>query len=504
MQADDHRTAALHSWQAGDVTGAIAQLHDGVRLTPGDSTLRITLAEYLWASYEFDEALQNYTLAADADPANSMLFVQVAQKLFSLGHFAPAVAWLEKASARAPADAAIRTMLGEVCERCDRLDHAERYAHEALGLDPAHPKAIRLLAHVQRRRGELPAARDFLLQQLRRSPGAEDWRLRYELAAVLDRLGEYDDAMRELILAKAQLRPFAARFVEAARAVRARQLEIAQQLTKSALATWATAINSVREPMRLAILCGHPRSGTTLLEQLLAAHPDVISTDETGVWQREFLDPIIREAASATDAVRELNGFDAGQLETGRRSYLRFTEAHLGEAVGPRVLIEKDPSLTPDLPLPLRLFPETKTIFPIRDPRDICISYFFTIIPLNRISVHAIDLAATCEFCAHSFRLWRHWREVLPGPKLETHYEQLVADPPREMRRVLEFLGLDWDERVLRFHERSFSKGVRTPTYADVAQPIYTRSIGRWKNYARHLEPHLELLEPVLREYYHV
>jgi hypothetical protein len=368
-------------------------------------------------------------------------------------------------------------------------------------LDPAHPKAIRLLAHVQRRRGELPAARDFLLQQLSRSSGPEDWRLRYELAAVLDRLGEYDEAMRELILAKAQLRPFAARFVEATRAVRARQLEIAQQLTKSALATWATAINSVRDPMRLAILCGHPRSGTTLLEQLLAAHPEVISTDETGVWQRAFLDPIIREAASATDAVRELNGFDAGQLETGRRSYLRFTEAHLGQVVGHRVLIEKDPSLTPDLPLPLRLFPETKVIFPIRDPRDICISYFFTIVPLNRMSVHALDLTATCEFCAHSFRLWRHWREVLPGPKLETHYEQLVADPPREMRRVLEFLGLDWDERVLRFHERSFSKGVRTPTYADVAQPIYTRSIGRWKNYARHLEPHLDLLEPVLREY---
>jgi hypothetical protein len=310
--------------------------------------------------------------------------------------------------------------------------------------------------------------------------------------------------MRELILAKAQLRPFAARFVEAARAVRARQLEIAQQLTKSTLATWATANNSVRDPMRLAILCSHPRSGTTLLEQLLAAHPDVISTDETGVWQREFLDPIIREATSAADAVRELNGFEAGQLEAGRRSYLRFTKAHLGQAVGHRVLIEKDPSLTPDLPLPLRLFPEAKVLFPIRDPRDICISYFFTIIPLNRISVHALDLAATGEFCAHSFHLWRHWRELLPCPKLETRYEQLVADPPREMRRVLEFLGLDWDERVLRFHERSFSKGVRTPTYADVAQPIYTRSIGRWKNYSKHLEPHLELLEPVLREYNYV
>lgn len=501
MKANDLSDAALRAWQAGDIAAAIGHLRDAVRLAPGDATLKVTLADYLWAGYEFEEALRTYAHSTDADTNSPLLCVQLAQRLFSLGRFEPAAAWLEKAGARAPSDAAIKTMLGEICERCDRLDDAERHARQALALDAAHAKAYRLLAHVHRRRGDLPSARELLMQQLRRTTGPEDWRLRQELAAVLDRLGEFDAAMRELILAKEQLRPFATPFLEEARALRARQLEVTENLKASDLAAWFAEGKPLNTPIRLAILCGHPRSGTTLLEQLLAAHPEVVSTDETGVWQREFLDPVIRQARTAADAVRELNEFGAEQLAAGREAYLRFTEAHLGQSIQGRVLIEKDPSLTPDLPLPLRLFPETKVLFPIRDPRDICISYFFTIIPLNRISAHALDLASTCEFCAHSFRLWRHWREVLPCAKLETRYEQLVADPADEMRRVLGFLGLDWDERVLRFHERSFSKGVRTPTYADVAQPIYTRSIGRWKNYARHLEPCLDVLEPALREF---
>jgi Flp pilus assembly protein TadD len=501
MQAEDYRGAALRAWQSGDVADAIKLLRDAVRLSPEDVTLKVTLGEYLWANYEFDEALRMYAQSTESNPKSPLLCVQAAQRLFSLGRFDPAAAWLEEASQRAPSDAAIKTMLGEICDRCDRLDDAERHAHDALALDAEHVKAHRLLAHVHRRRGDLASARELLTQQLRRTTGPEDWRLRQELAAVLDRLGEFDAAMQELILAKEQLRRFATPFLEEARALRIRQLEVAEKLRASDLAAWFAEGKPLDTPMRLAILCGHPRSGTTLLEQLLAAHPEVVSTDETGVWQREFLDPLIRQARRAADAVRELNGFGAEQLAAGRESYLRFTEAHLGQSINGRVLIEKDPSLTPDLPLPLRLFPETKVIFPVRDPRDICISYFFTIIPLNRISAHALDLASTCEFCAHSFRLWQHWREGLPGAKLETRYEQLVADPAGEMRRILGFLGLAWDERVLRFHERSFSKGVRTPTYADVAQPIYARAIGRWKNYTRHLEPYLDILEPALREF---
>ncbi len=501
MQSIAHRDAAARAFQAGDIIEAIARMRDAVRSAPQDLPLAATLGEYLWANYEFEEALRIFEICAEAQVDNSLLCAQVAQKHFSLGRFESAALWLKKAVQRNPADAALKTMLGEIHERCDRLDDAEQLAHEALSLDPENIKASRLHAHILRRRGDMTGAAKLLQDRLRRASNPEDWRLRMELAAVLDRLGEYDDAMREMILAKEQLRPLAAPHLKQATAIRARQLEVAHALKPSDFARWFTPENQPADPARIAILCGHPRSGTTLLEQILASHPQVVSTDETGVWQKEFLDPLIRQPASAAEAVSELNSFDAEQIAAGRSSYLRCTEAHLAQAINGRLLVEKDPSLTPDLPLPLRLFPESKVIFPIRDPRDICISYFFTIVPLNSISGHALDLKSTATFCAHSFEMWRHWRDALPCPKLEARYEQLVADPPGESRRLLDFLGLEWDERVLRFYEKSFSKGVRTPTYADVAQPIYKRASGRWKNYERHIESCMEILEPALREF---
>ena len=98
-------------------------------------------------------------------------------------------------------------------------------------------------------------------------------------------------------------------------------------------------------------------------------------------------------------------------------------------------------------------------------------------------------------------RFWQHWREALPYPWLETRYEDLVARPEPVMRQVLGFLGVRWDERLLRFHERAAEKGVRTPASADVAQPLYQRAVGRWRNYEKHLAPHLGILRPWLRTF---
>jgi Flp pilus assembly protein TadD len=494
----DLKHAASEACRSGDLAQALTLLRQAILRAPDDVALRVELAECLWADYDFEAALRAWAVASEKAGTNPNLCAQVAQKLFSLGRFAPSAAWLEKAIALAPRDAGLRVMLGEVYERCDRLDEAERQARAALALDSASVKAIRLLAHVERRRGSLESARKVLSGHLEHQASPEDWRLCYELAAVLDGLGDYEQAMQVLLRAKEQLRPQSAHFLAAAQAVRQRQLEVVASLTVEDFRRWSDPLSRPGTPTRLAFLCGHPRSGTTLLEQILSAHPDVVSTDETGVWQREFVAPILRQPTSVEACVAELRAFTAEQLAAGREAYLRFTTAHLGQRIDGRLLVEKDPSLTPDLPLPVRLFPEAKVIFPMRDARDICVSYFFTIVPLNTTSVHALDLAATAEFCAHSFQCWKHWREVLACPWLETRYEQLVAQPTAEARRTLEFLGLPWDDRVLRFYERSFRKGIRTPTYADVGQPIYARSVGRWKNYAKYLEPCLRMLEPVL------
>jgi hypothetical protein len=140
-------------------------------------------------------------------------------------------------------------------------------------------------------------------------------------------------------------------------------------------------------------------------------------------------------------------------------------------------------------------------LMPLRDPRDVCVSFFFTIVPLNADSAPALDLATCCASLALTLELWRYWREVLPQTWHEIRYESLVKDPMAETQRLCHFLDLGWSDEMLNFHRRCAARGVRTPTYSDVRQPLYTRAIGRWKHYAQWLEPALGPLEPLLREF---
>jgi Flp pilus assembly protein TadD len=493
------RQQAVEALQAGDVQRAIAHCLEATRLQPDNVEVCHELAECQWAAYDFDAALKSYEHAYRVASSTRGTCTLAAKKLFTVARFPESARWLVRAVASAPQDEELLTMLGEVHERGNQLADAERCASQALALSPHNVKAVRLMAHLERRRGRFEDARGRLDTHLRTRRGPEDWRLRYELAAVLDRMGEYDAAIQELFQAKEQLRPHAIACLAQARAIRERQLEVAGLLGRADFEAWYATKPAEGPAASIAFLCGHPRSGTTLLEQILNAHDSVVSTDETGVLVHEFIDPLLRQSASAEESVGGLRDLFADQIAEGRKAYLRFTEAHLGAAIGSRLLIDKEPTLTPDLPLPLRLFPEARVIFPLRDPRDVCISYFFTLIPLAASSAPALDLGATCESCAHSLQLWAHWKQTLPGPLLETRYEALVTCPEQETRRLTEFLGLPWTGELLSFHEQARTRGIRTPTYADAAEPIYQRAVGRWKHYEKYLAPHLHLLSPYLR-----
>jgi Flp pilus assembly protein TadD len=501
MNVAQYRQGAVQALKEGDVQGAIERLRSAINLEPDNVDLHHELAECQWANYEFGEALKSYGDACRVASHIATTCSLAAKKLFSIARFHEAAQWLERAVTQAPQDVALLTRLGEVYDRCNKVPEAEQFANEALSVAPQNVRAVRLMAHIERRRGRFDDARRRLVAHLNDHPGPEDWRLRYELAAVLDRLGEFDAAMQELLTAKEQLRPQAVADLAQAQSIIQRQREVAQLLTRADFEGWRASRPSHWPQRSIAFLCGHPRSGTTLLEQIIAAHAGAVTTDETGVLIREFVEPILRQPASAAESIAGLRAFDADQIAAGRAAYLRFTEAHVGEAIGQRWLVDKDPSLTPDLPLPLRLFPEGRVIFPLRDPRDVCISYFLTLIPLAASSAAALDLGSTCESCAHSLELWTHWKNTLPVPLLVTRYVALVSDVERETRRVLEFLGLPWNENFLTFHERSRTRGIRTPTYADVAEPIYERAVGRWKNYEKYLAPHLDVLRPHLRAF---
>ncbi|HAB18549.1 MAG TPA: sulfotransferase [Verrucomicrobiota bacterium] len=501
MSHSSIRQQAVEAVERGDLAQATELFQAAIQNQPGEVELYLELAECQWAGYEFERAIATYEEAHRVRPESVITCTQAAKKLFGIARFSESARWLERAQAFAPNDGPLLAMLAEVYERGNQLADAERCARAALDIDSAQVKSVRIMAHVERRLGRLDDARTRLHDHLMRFPGPDDWRLRYELAEVFDRLGEYAAAMNQLLLAKTQLRDRAIPYLAEAQSIRHRQRELSGLLTRTDFEAWRAASLPRERARPIAFLCGHPRSGTTLLEQILGAHEQVITTDETGVLLREFIQPILRDSPSAAESATELRSFEADQIESGRAAYWRYAEAHLGQSVGSRLLIEKDPALTPDLPLPLRLFPEARVVFPLRDPRDVCLSYFFTLVPLAAPSAAALDLRSTCEFCAHSLELWTHWKQVLPYPMLETRYERLVSDPERETQRLLEFLELPWTPAILAFHDRARSKGIRTPTYADVAQPIHQRAVGRWKNYEAFLHPHLELLRPQLRAF---
>ena len=491
---------ARQALRAGEVQAAIQLLRSATESPDASTSDFLELGEALWADFRFGDALRAFQKAGEREPNDPAPLLVAAKRLCSIGRFAECARFLNEALKRQPQSNSIRRMLAEVLDRDNRRGEAESLAVEALEQDPSDVRATRALAHILRGTGRMGEATELLRRHLAEFPRPESWRINYELAGCLDRLGDFAGAMTALLAAKAQLRPVAQPLLNQWHPRARRREEFAQKLNGTVLRRWSAVSSRLQKVCPVAILAGHPRSGTTLLEQMLAAHSQMVTTDETGILRSQFIEPIVMEADSTDAAFAEVNNFDAEQLEAGRAFYFRGTEAHVGEPLGQRLLVEKDPLATCDLGFMLRLLPESRVIFPLRDPRDVCISFFFTLVPLNADSAPSLDLASTCASAALTLRLWQYWQSVMPQRWVEVRYERLVRDPRNELTRLMQALELPWEEQILAPQKAPGTRGVRTPTYADVAQPLYTRAIGRWRNYAAWLEPHLGSLTHLLKD----
>jgi hypothetical protein len=164
--------------------------------------------------------------------------------------------------------------------------------------------------------------------------------------------------------------------------------------------------------------------------------------------------------------------------------------AALNEPIGDRVHLDKNPTMTLLIPGMIRLFPETKLLIALRDPRDVILSCFMQYLPLNANSVCFLTLDRAARRYALDMGVWARFRELACTPWLEVRYEDCVHHLEREARRA--------DPRVLQYRDILKSKAVSSPTYEAVSQPLYTSAIGRWKNYAKYLEPSLAILEPCM------
>ncbi len=241
----------------------------------------------------------------------------------------------------------------------------------------------------------------------------------------------------------------------------------------------------VRQPsQRPVFIVGMPRSGTSLVEQILASHPDVYGAGELEDinWMTISLPGLLGSAQPYPECVTELTQSKCEELAG---QYLnRLSELAPESALR---VTDKMPGNHFHLGLITMLFPQARIIHCIRDPLDTCLScYFQGFIQANN---HQYSYSLEHLGCAYRqyLRLMRHWNDVLGVPIMEVRYEDLIADQERKSRDLVAFCGLPWDDRCLRFYDSK--RAVVTASYDQVRRPLYKSSVGRWKLYERHLKP---------------
>lgn len=466
------------------------------RLFPGQAVVWLEYGNAASGMHNRKLADLAWQKALELNPGNSELVGLIGHQYQGIRRPERARACFVQAAAAAPTAINPRISLAVLLEQNHQLEQAREAVEQCLAIDPKDDQARYFQAVLDRRENKLEDAERRLRELIASEPKHPFVRYacRYELAQVLDRTGRFDEAMTLLVEAKqivsalTQTELLIKGYDEGAESAR----RFTGGLPKTILQTWAEEFPPARrEPLSpLAFLGGHPRSGTTLLEQMLDTHPGIAALDEPTAFL-SVLQPAFYRCSQLSPA----------RLNTLRRLY----EDALLEETGPngtgKLLLDKNPSPTARLPLWLRVFPELKVLIALRDPRDVVLSCYFQNIPLNAVNVNFLTLERTAKHYADLMDIWLTVREWEGFSWLETRYESVVADLENEGRRVTEFLGLQWHEEQGRFYEKSRAKQLYSPTYQDVTRPVYKRSVGRWQAYEKYLAPILPALEPYCRTF---
>src|SRR5262249_12641390 len=237
------------------------------------------------------------------------------------------------------------------------------------------------------------------------------------------------------------LRPDSASPLKILQSNQARVQEMEETISAEVLERWHKAGDALNPPRRLAMLLGHPRSGTTLLEQVLDSHPEIVTAEETHILFNEACLPLRRSFAPNAPVLEVLESAPVTMLRQSRENYFRFTELFTGKPTGDKLLVDKNPALNSLIPSITRIFPEVRFLIAIRDPRDVCLSCFMQALKLNPGSSAYLSLEGTVTQYVSSMGFWRTMSPRLRNPWIEIRYEDVVVDLETSSRRVLTFLG---------------------------------------------------------------
>ncbi len=492
---------------------AEAHLRTAVSFMPLDAALRNALGVAQETIQRFPQAETTYRAALAVRPEFAEAHANLGNCLRRLGRLDEAQAHCERAIELQPDFAVAHYNLGILLQ--DRGEHERAIAHyrQALATRPDYIEALNNLGSCLRTQGLIDAARatferilelrptqieahcnlaqyktyrpddpqveTLLAQRHRLASLTEDGRVRYwfTVGKMLEDVGRHDEsfaAYAEGNRAKHAITPWD----EGAHLDLQRR--IVASFTRETMAK-ACAAPHGDGPTPIFIL-GMPRSGTSLLEQVLSTLPGVHGAGEI-TWLAETLQSAENDGGEGVFQFPETLAACSGErLQVLGRRYIDRIRDLAPQATH---VVDKLPANFTHIGLIHLMFPHARIVHAMRDPMDSCFSCYSRLFSGDNLGF-TYDLGAVARYWVGYHELMRHWRDVLPpGRILDVSYEAMVADFENQARRVLEYLGLPWDERCLGFHDNQ--RVVRTASVAQVRRPIYRTSVARWKPYERHL-----------------
>ncbi|HYJ53245.1 MAG TPA: sulfotransferase, partial [Allosphingosinicella sp.] len=467
----------------GDMAGAVDALARSLALRPHQAAVRARLAEAQAAAGQAETGLAAAKAQARALPYDPLVRVTIARLEDLLGRPAAAEAALRQALRLDCACVPALLALADLAERDNRIDELETLIAraESLGVPPADTALPR--ARLAFRRGAFEDA----LAAARAAPDAADGGARAELIGrISDRLGDSEAAFTAFAEMNRRAAAATAGAKEMAADFRARIRRHARATTPMWFQGWAAAANSSVRPSPIFLL-GFPRSGTTLLDTMLAGHPGIAVIEEQ---------PVLHSAALAAGGIERIAALSASEVAELRELYFETLDALAPETRGKRV-VDKLPLGSVDAALIHRLFPDAPILFAERHPCDVVLSGFMTRFDPRGAMANFLTLEDNAALYDAVMDYWAQCRAIFPLQVHAVRYERMIEDPEAELRAAAAFLGLAWDDAMLDHVASARTRAfIGTPSYAQVAEPLYTRAKGRWEKYRAQLAPVLPVLAP--------
>jgi len=327
----------------------------------------------------------------------------------------------------------------------------------------------------------------------------EEYRAHKELAIILDKLREYAQVFPHLH-ASAQVSGLLPEVKsQDAKLVPAMLKTNQAEFDADLLGRWAGAEFPADQPAPI-FLMGFMRSGTTLTQEVLGGHPDVFLADETDLVMSVVgeLEKMLPHLPNTPQRLRQL---DLEGVKHLRQFYWEKARKRYGDKMNGRVFLDKTTMNTIDLGLINCIFPDSKVVFVMRDPRDVCLSCFMQIMIPTPSTVHLLTWWGTAEFYALTMAWWIVVKQRLTLGFIEFCYEDAVSQFEPTFQRIFDFLGLAWDPSVADFHRRAAGRYIASPSFNQVAQPLYSSSVARWKHYEADFAPVADLLQPYITKF---